>query len=420
LVIAIFSVAVMISVSTSALKGAGKEIAGQLSSFAALRESWPTLGMCLLLLIPLVLAGAVYLRYLVAVADLHGGTQLRKVVGAWRAGARDIKGKEFPRSIAVLGLVAGVVMSGVIGAVAWSAWHYTMSSTPLVSQYPVTSSLILAVMLGGLLVPLAEKTEAVRHTSQLIHVAYPNWPVLEPASRESLHCALCKGDVVPRSLAQRVASDSIRAMERLIRESPGAVARFARALRRIVRRDPLRVILLAALVLPAALGLSVAEYVKAIAVVLAIAVLVSTLVKGPGLLIFPFHDDPRAGSVMMRLFLALLMLVNCSLVLHAVEWGAELFAARGWPFDGNYAVLFILWTEVVVFLALRMFGDIVLRGQTPKRLRELLGRSVLPLATLLLAAVLAPWTATFTAFLLGLEFRRGEADDSAPRPLLST
>jgi hypothetical protein len=97
-----------------------------------------------------------------------------------------------------------------------------------------------------------------------------------------------------------------------------------------------------------------------------------------------------------------------------------LFAARGWPFDGNYAVLFILWTEVVVFLALRMFGDIVLRGQTPKRLRELLGRSVLPLATLLLAAVLAPWTATFTAFLLGLEFRRGEADDSAPRPLLST
>lgn len=162
--------------------------------------------------------------------------------------------------------------------------------------------------------------------------------------------------------------------------------------------------MLAVIILPAALGLSVEAYMMVLVTVTVMILLYEALTRNIGMLLFAFPNGDSIGLALRTLGAACWVLLNCLLVVRVIDWGEAVFSGWGWQFDENYAALFLLSSEAVAIVAILAFLGYHLRGAREMQPVEVLGRSVLPLLTLLLAAVVAPWAATFAAFLIGLDF----------------
>lgn len=353
---------------------------------------------------------ALYVRYLAAAIIVHGRRQGRRIAGAWTMGLRSLRSSPLSSPAAMTNLVGALIVVATFLFV----FCVIAPAAPLSSMFmlfPVLTAIGSVAGLGGLAVWLTEEVQLVKWVARSICVLFPQARSITPMSWASLRCAICDGRALPRSAFIRTVSDAGRAGKKIARTSHSPLAREIRRLRRFLGRDPLKIVVLAVVILPAALGLSVEEYMMVVAIVATMTLVFKVFVRNIGSMIFFFWNDEGVGSALMAMIGVLGILVNCMVVAWIVDWGAEVVGSWDWRLDENYAALFLLFGEAVTCVVVLALLGFRLPGVPPVRPAEALWKSVLPLASLLLAAVLAPWWATFTAFLIGIDFgKKGDAE----------
>lgn len=359
----------------------------------------------LLLTFPLIL----YIRFIVAAIDVHGRRQSRRMAGAWAKGIRSLSSSPLSRASAKANLVGSVVMvAGVFGIVLLTV--PIDQARPIFSLYPIPTVVVCAAVLGGTLIWIAEELRLVYWTARSVGTLLPRTRSVVPSTRVSLWCPVCHDDVLSRSGIVRITKDASRAGQKMLRTSDSHFLRALRWVESFLKRDPLKIVMLAVIILPAALGLSVEVYMMVLVTATVMILLYDVFTSHIGMLVFAFPGGDSVGPVLRTLGAAFGLLLNCLLVIRIIDWGEVAFSGRGWQFDENYAALFLLSSEAVAIVVILALLGYHLRGTRQMRPAEVLGRSALPLVTLFLAAVVAPWAATFAAFLIGLDFgKRGPA-----------